>query len=200
MEPHMKRIPTIALLAAGACARHGAGDGARSGEGALLYGRPNVDVARDLDHEGVRTFAEGRYSDALAYFRAARGMGGPASELWNVARCLERLDDPEGAERTLDEYLAQRDVPAADRAEAQREAQAVRSRSSVLTVATVPTGAAATVDGQPAPGPTPVSIEVRPGSHSLVVRRAGYADKAVPFEARFGRAVIVTLDLEALRK
>jgi hypothetical protein len=190
----------IALLAASACAPH-AGGGRREGDAdALLRAKPNVDTARELDQEGVRSFGEGRYSDALAYFRAARSMGGPASELWNVARCLERLDDPEGATRTLDEYLAQRDLPPADRAQAEREVQAVRARGSVLTVATTPTGATVAVDGQPAPGPTPVSVDVRPGMHTLVVRRAGYADRTLPVEARFGRVVIVTLDLEATRK
>jgi hypothetical protein len=197
----MRRLPTIALLAASACAPLPGGPPASGGDpNALLYAQPNVDTARELDKEGVHSFAEARYSDALAYFRAARGMGGPASELWNIARCLEHLDDPEGAARTLDEYLAQRDVLPADRAEAQREAQAIRMRTSVLMVTTSPTGAMIAVDGQPAFGPTPSSADIRPGSHTMVVRRTGYATRTLPIEARFGRAVIVTLDLETARK
>jgi hypothetical protein len=197
----MRRLPTIALLAAASCAPHTGGGCPRAGAAdSFLHAKPNVVAARELDQEGVHTFAEGRYSDALAYFRAARCMGGPASEIWNVARCLLRLDDSEGAAQTLDEYLAQRDLPPADRAEAQREAQALRARTSVLTVATSPTGATVTVDAQPAIGPTPVSVDIRPGAHTLVVRRAGYADRTLPVDARFGRAVIVTLDLEAARK
>jgi len=195
----MRRLPTIALLAAGACARPPGGAGANDAD-LLLHARPSVDTARELDQAGVRSFADARYSDALAYFRAARRMGGPASELWNVARCLERLDDPEGAARTLDEYLAQRDLWPADRAEGQRESLAVRTRTSVLTVATSPAGAMLTVDGQPATAPTPVSMDVRPGMHTLVVRRASYADRTLTVEARFGRAVIVALDLEPAQK
>src|SRR5271165_5914278 len=157
----MTRLPAIALLVMSACSlRAGAGNRDR---GLLLDARPNVDTARELDQEGVKSFAESRYADALANFRAARRLGGPASELWNIARCLEHLDDAAGAARTLDEYLSQHDLAAADRAEAQREAQAIRSRASVLLVTTSPAGAILTVDGQPAMGPTPVASELRPG-------------------------------------
>jgi hypothetical protein len=196
----MTRLPTIALLAAGACAPRSVSGPVESDRNLLIYARPNVDAARELDQEGVRSFAETRYADALAYFRAARSLGGPASELWNIARCLEHVDDAEGAARTLDQYLAQRDLPAADRTEAEREGQTIRTRTSVLMVTTIPTGAMVTVDGQPALGPTPASTDIRPGSHTLVIRRPGYVARTLPVEARFGRAVIVALDLEAARK
>ena len=52
-----------------------------------------------------------------------------------------------------------------------------------------------TVDGKPAPGPTPVSLEVRPGAHTLSVHHEGYVNETRPLQARFGRAVIVSLDL-----
>ena len=51
------------------------------------------------------------------------------------------------------------------------------------------------VDGKPAPGPTPLSLEVPPGAHALSVRRAGYATQTRPFEARFGAAVLVAIEL-----
>jgi len=196
----MTRLPTIALLAVGACTPRADGGVKVGGAELLLYARPDVGAARELDQEGVRSFAGSRYADALAYFRSARTLGGPPSELWNIARCLERLDDPEGAARTLDEYLAQRDLPPADRVEAQREVVAIRARTSALTVTTIPAGATVAVDGQTAFGPTPATTELRPGAHTLVVRRAGYATRTLPIDARFGRAVIVALDLEAAQK
>src|SRR5579864_6028668 len=150
----MIRLATIALLAASACAvRTGSGTAEDDGD-LLLYARPDVNAARELDHEGVKSFAESRYSDALAYFRAARKLGGPVSEVWNIARCLERLDEPAAAARALDLYLSQRDLAPADREEAQRESQSIRTRGSALTVTTIPSGATVTVDGQAAIGPT----------------------------------------------
>ncbi len=161
---------------------------------------PNVEAARELDQAGVRSFRDGRYVDAARYFRAAHDLGGPSSELWNLARCRERLDDAEGAAATFEDYLARHDLAPQDRAEAQREAQALRTRISIVTVTTTPSGATVTLDAKQALGQTPLSVEVPPGSHLLVIRREGYSVEKRPFDARFGRAVIVSLDLAPAHK
>ena len=38
-------------------------------------------------------------------------------------------------------------------------------------------------------------MDLRAGSHTVVVQRSGYTSATQSVEARFGRAVIVTLDL-----
>jgi hypothetical protein len=187
------RLAVLALLAATACVAGGrptdlGAEGARRGS-------PDVEAARELDQEGVRAFRESRWADALRYFRASYRLGGPPSEVWNMARCRERLDDPEGAARDIDQYLANKDLSPQDRAEGERELQALRSRPSTLTVTTRPSGAVVTVDGRQTTGPTPVSVEIPPGSHTIAVRRDGYTTETRPLEARFGRAVIVSLEL-----
>lgn len=171
-------------------------EGPRAGRSAS----PDVDAARELDQAGVRAFKDGRFADAIRLFRAAYRMGGPASELWNLARCQERLDDAERASEAIDEYLAQPDLAPADRAEAEREAHALRARPSLVTVTTRPPGATVTVDGKQTFGPTPLSLAVGPGTHALVVQRDGYDAVTRPLEARFGRAVIVSLDLSRASK
>jgi outer membrane receptor for ferrienterochelin and colicins len=153
-----------------------------------------VNAARALDQEGVRSFRESRYRDAIAYFQAAYRSGGPSSELWNIARSKERMDDAEGAAESIDAYLALKDLSPQDRAEAEREAQALRARPSALTVMTEPPGATVWVDGKPA-GATPLSVEVHGGAHTLTIHRDGYAAETRAVQPRFGRAVIVTLDL-----
>jgi hypothetical protein len=188
---------TLALLLVltGACLP--AGEHGRAGEDPVVPARatPNIEAARELDQQGVRAFREGHFEDSIRYFRAAYRIGGPPSELWNIARCRERLDDAEGAAKAIEEYLSLRGLSAQDRAEAERDAAALRARPSILTVTTRPAGATVTIDGNRVVGPTPVSIDVRPGSHTIAVRRDGYASETQPFEARFGRAVIVSLDL-----
>jgi hypothetical protein len=197
----MTRLWSLTVLVASACTPRNSTAGLSATTGnSLVSAAPNVDAARELDQNGVRSFADGRYADALAYFRAARKLGGPSSELWNAARCLERMDDLEGADRMLEEYLAQRDLLPKDRAEAQRDVLAIRSRVSSLTVATNPPGASVVVDGQQAPTPTPTSAELRPGVHTIVMRRAGYAARTVEVVARFGRPVIIALDLAGPQK
>jgi PEGA domain-containing protein len=187
----------VVLLGAAACVPP---EGAAGVGSASDASHGNVESARELDQEGVRAFRAGRYTDAIAYFRAAYRLGGPPSELWNIVRAREGMDDAEGAASAIDEYLAQPGLAAQDRADGDREAQALRGRTSALTVTTSPPGASVLVDGKPAPGATPLSTELRPGPHAIAVRRQGYAEETRSVEARFGRAVIVTLDLDRTTK
>jgi hypothetical protein len=192
----------VAILSAASCVpRARAGASNTSGESQRWGGaRPNVDAARELDQQGVRSFRAGRYADAIAYFRGAHGLGGPSSELWNIVRCREGMDDAEGAAAAVDDYLALSDVAPQDRADARREAQALRARASTLTITTTPPGASVLIDGKLAQGSTPLTTDLRAGSHTIALQRAGFAPKTQAVEAGFGRAVIVTLDLERAAK
>ena len=204
----MLRLGALFLAIAGVpgcmTASSGSTRGARcegSGEdGPLARTHADVAAARELDREGVQSFREGRYEDAVRYFQSAYRMGGPSSELWNIARAREKVDDAEGAEAAIREYLEQRDLSPQDRSEADHEARTLRVRPSILTVTTTPPGAVIVVDSRQTAGPTPVSFEVAPGPHSVTVRREGYAAATREFEARFGRAVIVALDLARVGK
>src|ERR1700722_7033228 len=90
----------------------------------------DLERARTLDQQGVRAFREGRYNDAIRYFEEAFRLGGPSSELWNIARCDVKLDDPEAASVALDSYLAGSDLSPEDRASAKRELDDLRRRPS----------------------------------------------------------------------
>jgi hypothetical protein len=189
-------LATSAASAVSACASVEArGPDAPDGEMSGPRGKPDLDAARELDQQGVRAFRDARFSDAIRYFRSAYRLGGPSSELWNVARSRERMDDAETAAGAIEQYLSQRDLGAQDRAEAERELEALRARPSVLTVITVPGGAVVTVDGKPIAAPTPVSLDLRPGPHTLAVHRDGYPTETRSLDARLGRAVIVRVDL-----
>jgi hypothetical protein len=189
------RPAVVALLAATACVQANGHSSDPTTEDGARRRNPDVEAARQLDQEGIRAFREARWADALRYFRASYRLGGPPSEVWNMARCRERLDDPEGAATAIDQYLGSKDLTPQDRAEGERELQALRARPSTLTVTTRPSGAVVTVDGRQTAGPTPVSVEIPPGSHTIAVHRDGYTTETRPLEARFGRAVIVSLEL-----
>jgi hypothetical protein len=190
----------FALMATTSCRPRGGADEEGPAASPTAAAHPNVDSARELDQQGVRSFRAGRYADASAYFRAAYQLGGPSSELWNIVRCREGMDDLEGAAAAIDEYLSLKDLQPQERSDATREAQVLRGRSSTLTVTTTPAGAAVSIDGKPAPGQTPLSTDLRAGSHSIGLQRSGYLPQTQAVEARFGRAVIVTLDLERAAK
>jgi PEGA domain len=196
----VKKTSLGVVLLATACVPPPGSPAAVAGPERSVAGHSRVEAARELDQNGVRSFRTGRYTDAIAYFRAAYQLGGPSSELWNIVRCREGMDDVEGAASAIDDYLAAKDLLPADRADAEREAQALRARSSTLTVTTTPSGASVTVDGRVVAGATPLSTDLRTGQHTIAVRHDGYLPGTQAVEARFGRAVIVTLDLERAAK
>jgi hypothetical protein len=146
--------------------------------------------ARTLDREGVRAFREGRYNDAIRYFDEAFKLGGPSSELWNIARCDAKLDNPEAASVALDRYLSCSDLSPEDRAGAKRELEELHHRPSSVTVASSPAGALVFIDGKRI-GKTPASTDVPAGDHTLVIRHEGYSPYVDHRVARFGRAIIV---------
>jgi len=192
-------LAAIACASSSACANTARSRPAGEPDEVQLPRHPDVMAARELDRQGVERFRDGHYADAVRYFEAAYRLGGPSSELWNVARSKEKLDDAEGACLAIDAYLARRDLSAQDRAEADREARALRTRPSLLSVTTAPAGAFVSIDGVQAAGPTPISLDVAAGRHVVVVRRAGNVSETRQFEARFGRAIIVSLDLGVTR-
>ena len=152
--------------------------------------------ARALDKEGVKAFGEGRYNDAIRYFEEAHRLGGPPFELWNIAKCHLRLDQPEQAAAMLERYLETPNLPADDRREASEQLDELRARPSTLTVSSSPTGATVTLDGNPVEeGKTPVSVTIPPGRHRVTVALDGHVPFAREFEARYGRAIIVDAPL-----
>ncbi len=148
--------------------------------------------ARFLDQQGVRAFAEGRYRDAATLFNESYRAGGPATELWNVARCQLKLDDPDAARRTLEAYLAQQNLSADDRAEGKRLLDEIEKRVSTFVVASTPAGATVTLDGRVI-GTTPLTSTLQPGAHEI---RVGDVTKHI--QARDGRAVVISLELGAV--
>jgi hypothetical protein len=192
------RLSVIALLATTACVQVGIREpGVDDVKSPGRRAKPDLEAARELDQQGVRAFRDGRFSDAIRFFVAAYRLGAPSSELWNVARSRERMDDVETAAGAIEQYLAQTDLGAQDRADAERELQSLRARPSVLTVITEPSGAVITIDGRQTAGPTPVSVEIHAGAHTIAVHHDGYATETRPLESRYGRAVIVSLVLAA---
>lgn len=154
--------------------------------------------ARELDQQGVHAYRDGHYRDAIKLFEEAHRLGGPSSEIWNIARCYQKLDEPEQAEALFARYLAQNDLSAEDRAAATKELDELAKQPSMLSVDSDPPGAAVLVDGKrPAreTDVTPMALEVAPGRHTVRVETTGVRPFETTVDARYGRAILVRADL-----
>lgn len=146
--------------------------------------------ARELDAQGARAYREGRTRDALLLFTEAYRLGGPSLELWNVARCHQRLDEDDDAAEVLVKYLEATDLSPADRVEATRELHELRRTSSMLLVDSSVAGATVLIDGRRV-GIAPVAVEVGPGRHMVRVVDAKERPRDLEVEARLGRPIVV---------
>jgi sugar/nucleoside kinase (ribokinase family) len=154
-------------------------------------------VARELDQQGVRLFTDGRYREAQQLFERAHARGGPSSELWNIARCQQKLDDTKGAMETLTEYVSKRDIEHGEREEAQRELEVLRRKPVRVVVVTEPPGASVVVgERKMTPmGRTPAAFDLAPGDYAVTLTLAGYSRKVVRFVAESGSPVTIAEEL-----
>ena len=181
---HRARLALLVALAAGFAA---------SGAHAQERDRnPDLKRAHELDAEGSRAFREGRFKDAILFFTEAYRFGAPPVELWNVAKCHMKLDEPEAAEDAFRRYLEEPNLTAGDRADATQELEELRGRPSTLAIDSEPSGATFTIDDSPnARGTTPGSIDIPPGKHHVHVEKEKAGAYDVDVDARLGRALIL---------
>jgi hypothetical protein len=157
----------------------------------------DVDVARAraLDQQGVRAYREERYNDAIRFFEESLKVGGPPSEIWNIAKCHVHMDEPEEGAKYIEQYLDQKGLSPADRAEAEQQLREIQHRHSILSVESSPAGATVYLEGRRWAGVTPATIDIAPGDHKLTIEAAGHDAVERSITAKYGRAVIVDVHL-----
>jgi hypothetical protein len=163
--------------------------------GAPTVAAPEADAAGpdEATRERARTsfqaaqqaYGEGNYQQAYEQFLVAyEAIPSPHAEYW-IAKSLDGI----GGDRSADAARAYRTFLANPNAshvgedkvaEAKTRYEALRATLPArLTVTTDPAGAGVTVDGAPAPSPTPLTVELAPGPHKIEVTLDGYEKAAL---------------------
>lgn len=101
--------------------------------------------AEELFTNGSELYAEGEYEAAITAFRQSLALSGEPALHFNIANCLERTGDLEGARTELNLYRAV--APAEERETLDRRITALDRRISEESVAV-----------QPAPAPEPAPV------------------------------------------
>ena len=137
--------------------------------------------------------------EALRLFHQSLQITRSRSTVYNVAYCYEELGRYEDAYAYYSEYLAFRDLPDTDRAEARRRLDALAPRVALVEVASMPPGATVYVDRRDlAPrGVTPTTIATRPGSRRIILELEGHEPQETSVDAVLGELHEVRLQLQA---
>ncbi len=136
----------------------------------------DVAEARARFAAGVEKFQAGDFTGALGEFERAFALRRHPAVRINIANCLLRLGRAPDAVDHFVEYL--RESPNASveqRAEVERSIAEARHNFAEVRIVVNVAGAQVTVDGDAA-GQSPLGrpLRLRPGSHLVDVRRAGY--------------------------
>ena len=160
---------------------------------------PDAPAAAEQRYQiGLGLYRQKRYAEAAREFRVAFELYPKSPKLaYNLGRCLERADKPQGAIEAYRTYLKL--APnAKDRTEVLGFVKAledvVRKALPELVLSSDPEGAAVAIDGDAVSGKTPLRVRLAPGSH--VVRFSlGDARETRTVEVAAGRQNAVHVEL-----
>jgi len=173
-----------------------AADGAASAKS----GEQRTALAARKYEEGVTAYLGEHYADAVRSFLEADALEPSAALSFNIALAYARLNDAAASLRWYRNYV--RLAPQGPKA---RQAQESISRLSAVlaehgiqqvTVQSKPAGATVSIDER-ALGVTPLTVELRPGSHRLLLALRGFADLTRDFSLETSSPLDLSLDLQA---
>lgn len=167
----------------------------------------------DADTEAAKTYSQwaltlykqARYSEAIAKFEEAYRLKPHPIIFFNIGRCYEQLGDIPRALKNYREYL--RLVPEAKDRELVSDAIGNLERRlkeqgvQQITVITDPSSVRVSVDGKYM-GLTPMSTEIKPGTHLLALTKDGYEpiEKSVVLSAEKSMELNLSLKQLAVAK
>lgn len=147
---------------------------------------------------GVNLYGEHKYRDAVNAFLEADAIAPSAALSFNIARAFEHLDDASAALRWYRDYL-RRSPQAQNVADVQARVVALSATLAErgvqqVSVFSTPSGAVVELDNQPR-GTTPLTLELAPGRHHVLLKLAGYRDKEADFALEARTPQDVSLEL-----
>ena len=171
--------------------------------GALAARTAHADTAvetRFFDSMARQAYAKGHYREALHAFLQANAVTPSPRALYNIALCAQLAHEPALAFAYFDEYLRGTDTDPARRSDAAQRLHALEAKLAVVRVESDPPGATIVVDRAELGsfGQTPRRIVVDPGDHTIIVKRAGYADQSQQVTAKIGTSATVELAMKPI--
>ena len=171
---------------------------------AAVWGQTSATEEWEAPHErGVELYRQANYATAVAEFERAQQLGAPAANLYNLARCYERLGRIGDAIRVFEQYLSASAITPERRERATELHAALVSGNGQVRITSDPVGAEVAIDGRLSDPllVTPTEVWLGPGAHRLELRLEGHqsATRQIDVEAGVPRAGAQVVDSLPLR-
>jgi hypothetical protein len=198
---HRRRTRDLAVAIAiviGAAAPIAIAQPAKPRPGAEQPSKDAMQEARVRFERGVALFNEGAHGGALAEFRRAYELAPNFKILYNIGQTCYQLNDYASALKSFERYLAEgaANVPAARRAEVQKEVANLAPRVARLEISTNVPDAEILVDDVPV-GRAPLAqpVLVNAGSRKVTASRSGWPPVSRVVEVAGSETARVRIDL-----
>jgi hypothetical protein len=160
--------------------------------------KPDLAAAKKHYAEGERLFKAGDLAGALSEFKQANDIKGTAHVERYIGLCEDGLGHYKAAAEWYDKFLAH--VPeklASQGEELKKRSAELRAMPGKVHVDSNPPGASVSIDDKPQAAPTPMDVELAPGSHSIKLSASGRTATTKAVDVEFASTQSVSADLVA---
>jgi hypothetical protein len=170
----------------------------------VLLSLSAADPAKEAFGAAKKLYDKGRYADAVKKFEDAYALRPHPVIFFNIGKCYEKLNEPAKAMRAYRDYLRllpdASDRPAVQDSIANLERKLRDKGVQQLMVFYEPKEAAVEIDGKALAGPSPATVELAAGEHTLTAKADGFEPLKRTLTTALAHATEVTVTLEAKKE
>ncbi|MGH7293859.1 MAG: PEGA domain-containing protein, partial [Polyangiaceae bacterium] len=136
--------------------------------------------------EGEKKYKAGDYVGAEADFKVANDIkAAPQTERF-IGLCEDRQGHLQSAVEWFDRFLVHVPDKMAEQGDEIRKREGeIKAMPGKVHVESTPPGAMVTIDDKPQPGPTPLDVELAPGSHAVKLAATGHVAQTKTIDVAF---------------
>jgi hypothetical protein len=173
------------------------GTPAKPPAGAPATKAPDLAAAKRHYSEAEKKYKAGDFTGALADFKAANEIKGTPQAERYIGLCEDSLGHYRAAAEYYEMFLGHvPDKMSAQGDEIRKRLSDIKALPGKVHVESTPPGASVTVDGKPQSGPTPVDVNLSPGSHAVKLAAPGRLPAEKQVEVGFASTQTVSAELE----
>ena len=173
--------------------------GAKPAAPAATAATSKSDLAAAKKHygEGEKKYKAGDYAGALADFTEANEIKSTPHAERYLGLCEDNLGHYQAAIDWYDKFLAHVPDKLASQGDDLRKREAeIKAMPGKVHIDSNPSAAAVTIDDKAQNGPTPLDVDLPPGSHVVKVTAGGHLPGSKPVDVAFASTQSVSIDLE----
>jgi hypothetical protein len=165
--------------------------------GATATAKSDLAAAKKHYADGEKKYKAGDYAGALADFTEANDIKSTPHAERYLGLCEDNLGHYGAAVDWYDKFLAHvPDKLATEGDEARKREGEIKAMPGKVHVDSTPAGGTVTIDDKPQSGPTPLDVELPPGTHVVKVTAPGRLPGSKPVDVAFASTQSVSLELD----